>query len=91
MCRRRESSAVSRCAWQRQGPPDRDDPGRGAERFEAVLAPLNYRGPCVIDYKLADGRVQIFEINPRLGGTLLLKSNAGQLRQALGHILAAAR
>ena len=56
-----------------------------------MLAPLNYRGPCVIDYKLADGRVQIFEINPRLGGTLLLKSNAGLLREALGHILAAAR
>lgn len=62
------------------------------KQLEAVLAPLDYRGPCVIDYKIADdGRVQIFEINPRLGGTLLLKCNAGLLRQALGHILAAAR
>jgi carbamoylphosphate synthase large subunit len=62
------------------------------KQFETVLAPLNYRGPCVIDYKIADdGRVRIFEINPRLGGTLLLKSNAWLLRQALGHILAAAR
>jgi len=33
----------------------------------------------------------IFETNPRLGGTLLLKSNAGLPREALGHILAAAR
>lgn len=62
------------------------------KQFETVLAPLNYRGPCVVDYKiLDDGRVQIFEINPRLGGTLLLKANAGLLREALGHILAAAR
>jgi len=67
-------------------------PAEVLRQFEAVLAPLNYRGPCVIDYKIADdGRVQIFEINPRLGGTLLLKSNAGLLRQALGHILATAR
>ena len=56
---------------QRQGPPDRDDSGRGAEAVRGVLAPLNYREPCVIDYKIADdGRVQILEINPRLGGTL---------------------
>ena len=67
-------------------------PAKVLEQLETVLAPLNYRGPCVIDYKIADdGRVQIFEINPRLGGTLLLKSNAGLLREALGHILAAAR
>jgi hypothetical protein len=67
-------------------------PAEVLKQFETVLAPLNYRGPCVIDYKIADdGRVQIFEINPRLGGTLLLKSNAGLLREALGQILAAAR
>lgn len=61
-------------------------------QFETVMAPLNYRGPCVIDYKITDdGRVQIFEINPRLGGTLLLRMHAGLLREALGHILAAAR
>ncbi len=62
------------------------------KQFETVLAPLGYRGPCVIDYKIAgDGRVQIFEINPRLGGTLLLESNAGLLREALSQVLAAAR
>jgi hypothetical protein len=62
------------------------------KQFEAVLLPLKYRGPCVIDYKIADdGKVQIFEINPRLGGTLLLKSHARLLREALGHILAPAR
>lgn len=66
-------------------------PAEVLKQFETVLAPLSYRGPCTIDYKIAeDGRVQIFEINPRLGGTLLLKPNAGLLRQALGHILAAA-
>jgi hypothetical protein len=61
-------------------------------QFETVLKPLRYRGPCVIDYKIAeDGRVQIFEINPRLGGTLLQKAHAGLLREALKHILAPAR
>ena len=67
-------------------------PAEVLEQFDTVLAPLGYRDPCVIDYKIAgEGRVQIFEINPRLGGTLLLKSNAGLLREALGHMLAAAR
>jgi hypothetical protein len=62
------------------------------EQFEAVLAPLAYRGPCVIDYKIADdGRVQLFEINPRLGGTLLLKANARLLRETLSHMIAPAR
>jgi hypothetical protein len=62
------------------------------KQFETVLAPMRYRGPCVIDYKIADdGRVKIFEINPRLGGTLLLRANAGLLREALGQIIAAAR
>ena len=61
-------------------------------QIEAVLRPLAFSGPCNVDYKrTADGRLQIFEINPRLGGALLLKSNAGLLRQALGHIFAAAR
>ena len=48
---------------------------------------LEYATFCICD----GGWVQIFEITPRLGGALLLKSNAGLLRQALGHIFAAAR
>lgn len=59
------------------------------EQFEKVLAPLAYRGPCIVNYKrLEDGRVQIFEINPRFGGSLLQPPQAQRLREALGHILA---
>jgi carbamoylphosphate synthase large subunit len=36
---------------------------------------------------LADGRMQIFEINPRLGGTLMLPAQAVDLRAALTCII----
>lgn len=40
--------------------------------FEALLRPLGYDGVCNIDHKLTpDGRLKIFEINPRVGGSLL--------------------
>lgn len=58
-------------------------------QLEAVLAPLGYRGPCIFNYKLTpDGRVQIFEINPRFGGSLLQPRQADRLREAIGCILA---
>lgn len=57
-------------------------------QIEAVLLPLAFSGPCNVDYKLlADGRVQIFEINPRLGGTLMLPDQAAELRAALACII----
>lgn len=59
-------------------------------QLERVPAPLAYRGPSVVNYKFAvDGTVQVFEINPRLGGSLLQPPQAARLREALGHILAA--
>jgi carbamoylphosphate synthase large subunit len=61
-------------------------------QIEAVLMPLAFSGPCNVDYKLAaDGRMQIFEINPRLGGTLMLPAQSGQLRAALNCIIENAR
>jgi hypothetical protein len=36
---------------------------------------------------LANGRRQIFEINPRLGGTLMLPAQAMELRAALTCII----
>jgi hypothetical protein len=62
------------------------------EQIEHVLAPLAYRGPCVVNYKLdANGRARIFEINPRFGGSLLQRPQVELLREALGHLLDAAR
>ncbi len=61
----------------------------GVQRqLETVLAPLDYRGPCIFNYKLTeDGRVQIFEINPRFGGSLLQPRQTDRLREAIGCIL----
>lgn len=60
---------------------------RALERF---LKPLAYSGPCNFDYVLKpDGRVCLFEINPRLGGSLMMPDNvhalAGMLRAVLHH------
>jgi hypothetical protein len=61
-------------------------------QIERVLLPLVYSGPCVVNYKIdAGGAVRIFEINPRLGGSLLQRPQAHLLREALAHLLAAAR
>jgi hypothetical protein len=58
------------------------------QQFEKVLTPLAYCGPCIVNYKFAaDGRVQIFEINPRFGGSLLQPPQTDRLREALGHII----
>lgn len=57
--------------------------------IESVLAPLAYSGPCNLDYKLGrDGKIKVFEINPRLGGSLMLPQYGEELRQALSCIVA---
>lgn len=56
--------------------------------IERVLQPLAYDGPCSVDYtRAADGRIMIFEINARFGGTLMLERNVSYLRQALDCII----
>jgi carbamoylphosphate synthase large subunit len=77
---KREDNAVRRQAIATPDPVLR--------QIEAVLLPLAFSGPCNVDYKLlADGRMQIFEINPRLGGTLMLPAQAAELRAALACII----
>lgn len=57
-------------------------------QIETFLAPLSYSGPCNADYKLsADGKITVFEINPRLGGSLMMPANVGYLHGALRHIV----
>jgi carbamoylphosphate synthase large subunit len=81
---KREDNAVRRQAIATPDPVLR--------QIEAVLLPLAFSGPCNVDYKLAvDGRIQIFEINPRLGGTLMLPAQATELRAALTCIVEHAR
>ena len=43
--------------------------------FEMFLLPLKYTGICNIDFKIINNIPIIFEINPRLGGSLMLDSN----------------
>jgi len=61
-------------------------------QIEAVLRPLAYLGPCIVNYKMkANGDVQIFEVNPRFGGSLLQPAQASRLREAIAALLLAAR
>lgn len=63
-------------------------PAAHLDIFSKFLLPLGYTGPCNFDYKLAaDGTPVIFEINPRLGGSLMLPENVTYLREALSCIV----
>jgi hypothetical protein len=65
-----------------------ETPGPIVRQIEKVLAPLAYSGPCNLDYKLGpDGKIRIFEINPRLGGSLMMPQYGEDLRQALSCIV----
>lgn len=47
------------------------DHSRHLGLFSRILRKLEFEGLCCFDYKLCDGVVQIFELNPRFGGSLL--------------------
>lgn len=52
------------------------------------LAPLGYTGPCNVDYKIGpSGELCLLEINPRLGGSLMMPENVYLLRALLGCIV----
>lgn len=38
--------------------------------FEDILLKMDYQGICCFNYKVSDGKIKIFEINPRFGGSL---------------------
>jgi hypothetical protein len=57
-------------------------------QMERFLAPLAYTGPCNFDYKISDsGDIALMEINPRLGGSLMMPQNVDYLRAALSSII----
>jgi len=65
--------------------------GRALEDLEALLLPLEYSGPCNVDCTLgADGGLVIFEINPRMGGSLMRPENTNDLAACLSVIIAEA-
>lgn len=55
--------------------------------FKDIIKHLQYSGPCNIDFKLINGHPRIFEINPRLGGSLMVSDNAPVLTQILNIII----
>jgi hypothetical protein len=65
-----------------------DSPASVIEAVNGLLKPLDYSGPCCVDYKFTAGdRFVVFEINPRFGGTLMLPRNRSKLSVALQRII----
>ncbi len=57
-------------------------------QIERFLRPLAYTGPCNVDYKISDGGdIVVMEINPRLGGSLMMPQNTDYLCGALSSII----
>ncbi len=50
------------------------EPGMKFEVFDQIFKQTNYNGFACIDFKIVNNRVKIFEINPRLGGTIVCDS-----------------
>jgi carbamoylphosphate synthase large subunit len=55
--------------------------------FKDIIKHLHYSGPCNIDFKLINGHPRIFEINPRLGGSLMVSDNVHTLTKVLNIII----
>jgi hypothetical protein len=56
--------------------------------LEAILLPLEYSGPCNVDCTWDEaGRLTVFEINPRLGGSLMRPDNTADLAACLSVII----
>lgn len=53
------------------GPYDTLETIDGEEELHNIFASINYTGFAAADLKVVDGRPKVFEINPRLGGTLI--------------------
>jgi predicted ATP-grasp superfamily ATP-dependent carboligase len=43
--------------------------------FEHFFTPVKFTGTCCVDFKIDDGNLKIFEINPRIGGSLSYPEN----------------
>jgi hypothetical protein len=60
--------------------------------FEKLLLPLGFNGPANVDYRRRpDGSLAIFEINPRLGGSLMRPEHVADLADCLRTIVRHAR
>jgi len=56
--------------------------------FTRFLTPISYTGQCNIGYKRnKDGQMKVLEINPRFGGSLMLKKNVADMEVFLTHLI----
>ena len=58
--------------------------------LKSILSCISYTGPCNVNYKIVSGNLIIFEINPRLGGSLMKAENIMYLHGALSTIIRSA-
>lgn len=65
-----------------------DIPARELFVLQSIIAPLNFSGPINFNYRRRpDGSVALFEINPRLGGSLFRPESAPILVSAIDTIM----
>uniref|UniRef100_A0A6C0LC37 ATP-grasp domain-containing protein n=1 Tax=viral metagenome TaxID=1070528 RepID=A0A6C0LC37_9ZZZZ len=57
------------------------------KELELFLKPTLYTGTCCFDFKIKDGNLKVFEINPRLGGSLNLLENRRDLTDIIRKLI----
>jgi carbamoylphosphate synthase large subunit len=55
--------------------------------IEEVMRPGEFTGTCCFDYKLQNGQIRIFEINPRLNGALASPWNKSDLVKVIRELI----
>ena len=66
----------------------RETPPEVLAFMRKLSADLGYEGPLNMDFKLLNGRLYVFEVNPRFGGSLMLPQHVMVLAEALRCLIA---
>ena len=57
------------------------------KQLELFLKPTLFTGTCCFDFKIKDDNLKVFEINPRLGGSLTLEENRKDLTDIIRKLI----
>lgn len=55
--------------------------------IEEIMQPTSFTGACCFDFKIKDDKIRIFEINPRLDGSLTSPWNKDDLAEVIRHLI----
>lgn len=55
--------------------------------IEEIMQPTHFTGACCFDFKMKDDEIRIFEINPRLDGSLTSPWNKDDLAEVIRHLI----